>query len=78
MAPTCDDVCRDLHVYLDGEATAAARTVIAVHLDDCPSCCHVFHFEAQIRLVVARGCCGEPVPESLRVRVLQAIYTADP
>ena len=77
MAPHCDDICRDLHLYLDGEATAAARTVISVHLDCCPSCADVFHFESQVRLTVAR-CCGEPVPESLRVRVLRAIYTSDP
>ena len=37
----------------------------------------VFCFESQVRLVVARGC-AEPVPDSLRVRVPRAIYTADP
>ena len=78
MAHNCDDICRDLHVYLDGEATAATRSVIAVHLQDCPSCAGAFRFEAQVRLVVARCCCTEPVPEALRVRVLRAIYTADP
>ena len=51
--------------------------MISVHLEDCPSCADVFRFESQVPLVVAR-CCGETVPESLRVRVLRAIYTADP
>ena len=75
----CDDVCCDLHGYLDGEATSAPRSVIALHLEDCPSCADAFGFEAQVRMVVARCCCcWEPVPESLRVRVLRAIYTADP
>ena len=78
MADSCDDICRDLHLYLDGEATVSTRTVISVHLDDCPSCARVFRFEAQVRTVVARCCCDEPVPDSLRVRVLRAIYTADP
>lgn len=78
MAHDCDDICRDLHLYLDGEATVAVRTVIAAHLECCPSCTGAFRFESQVRLVVARGCCEEPVPESLRVRVLRAIYTADP
>ena len=77
MAHTCDDVCRDLHLYLDGETTVTTRTVISVHLEDCPSCTDVFRFESHVRLVVAR-CCGETVPESLRVRVLRAIYTAGP
>ena len=77
MPPTCDDVCRDLHLYLDGEATVAVRTVIAVHLECCPSCADVFHFESHVRMTVAR-CCEEPVPDSLRVRVLRAIYTAEP
>ena len=49
-----------------------------MHLEDCPSCADVFRFESQVRTVVARCCCGEAVPESLRVRVLRAIYTADP
>lgn len=74
----CDDICRDLHVYLDGETTVAPRSVIALHLQDCQSCAGAFGFEAQVRVVVARCCCEEPVPESLRVRVLQAIYTAGP
>ena len=77
MAHECDDICRDLHLYLDGEATVSTRTVISVHLDECPSCAHVFSFESEVRLVVAR-CCAEPVPDSLRVRVLRAIYTANP
>ena len=77
MAHNCDDVCRDLHLYLDGETAVSTRTVISVHLEDCPACTDVFRFESQVRLVVAR-CCGETVPESLRVRVLQAIYTAGP
>ena len=77
MAHSCDDICLDLHLFLDGEATVTPRTVICVHLEDCPSCAEAFHFESQVRMVVARCCC-EPVPDSLRVRVLQAIYTADP
>ena len=77
MPATCDDVCRDLHLYLDGEATVEVRAVISIHLECCPSCADVFHFESQVRTTVAR-CCEEPVPESLRVRVLRAIYTADP
>ena len=49
----------------------------SLHSAALPSCADVFRFECQVRLVVAR-CCGETVPESLRVRVLRAIYTADP
>ena len=30
------------------------------------------------RILTNARCCAEPVPDSLRVRVLQAIYTADP
>ena len=77
MPPICDDVCRDVHLYLDGEAAVAVCATISVHLECCPSCTDVFRFESQVRTVVAR-CCSEPVPESLRGRVLRAIYTADP
>ena len=78
MVCNCDDACRDLYLYLDGEATVAVRAAISAHLECCPSCADAFHFEAQVRMTVARCCCEEQVPESLRVRVLRAIYTADP
>lgn len=77
MPLTCDDCCRDLHTYLDGELAVETRTVIAVHLDECDSCTDVFRFESRVRTIVARHCC-DPVPETVRVRVLRAIYTAGP
>ncbi len=77
MPFTCDDCCRDLHTYLDGELTVETRTVISIHLEKCPSCADVYRFESRLRVVVARHCC-EPLPEALRVRVLQAIYTPGP
>ena len=76
MPPSCDEVCRDVHLYLDDEAAVAVRATISVHLECCPSCTDVFRFESQVRMAVAR-CCSEPVPESLRRRVLRAIYTVE-
>ncbi len=72
MALRCKDTLRHIHVYLDGELTAEIRTVIACHLDECPSCFEAFGFETRFRQVVAR-CCQEKVPDSLRVRIVEAI-----
>lgn len=72
MADCCDDARHGLHAYLDGELTVEVRTVIAAHLGECPWCCEVFDFEIRLRRVVAR-CCREEAPETLRVRVVEAI-----
>ncbi len=72
MANCCEDAQRDVHVYLDGEMAVEARTVIAVHLDECSCCCEAFDFEIRLRRVVAR-CCREEAPDTLRIRVVEAI-----
>lgn len=72
MTDCCEDARRDLHVYLDGELTVEARAVVAVHLDGCSWCGEAFDFEIRLRRAVAR-CCREEVPDTLRIRVVEAI-----
>lgn len=72
MIDCCEDARRDLHVYLDGELTVEARAVVAVHLDGCSWCCEAFDFEIRLRRAVAR-CCSEEAPDTLRIRVVEAI-----
>jgi mycothiol system anti-sigma-R factor len=70
----CDNVLHELYGFLDGELTAERRTQIQRHLEACPPCFEGFDFEAELRLVVARKC-TERVPESLRMRIAEAIAT---
>lgn len=77
MHDECFEAVEHLYHYLDGELTFERRALIARHLADCPPCGEAFDFEAELRVVIARKC-RERVPESLRVRVQQALQQLQP
>jgi mycothiol system anti-sigma-R factor len=64
----CREAIDRLYRFLDGELTSETRQQIQRHLDDCPPCIKAFEFEAELRIVVSKGC-REQVPESLRMRI---------
>ena len=70
----CQEAVQRLYDYLDGELTAERRVVIQRHLDACHDCIEAFEFEAELKLAISKGC-REVVPESLRIRVFQAIIS---
>jgi len=69
----CKEAVERLYYFLDGELTDERRAMIQRHLDACSECIEAFEFEVELRTAIARGC-REPVPESLRVRVFEAIW----
>jgi len=69
---SCGDALQDLFVYLDGQLTVERRLVITSHLDRCSPCFERFSFEIELRQVVAQRC-RDTVPESLRMRIAEAI-----
>lgn len=73
----CNEAVARLYNYLDGELTLERRAVIQRHLDECHNCIEAFEFEAELKAAISRGC-RETVPESLRLRVFQAIVTERP
>jgi len=64
----CDDVLRDLFVYLDGELSIETRAQISAHLEGCPDCYEVLDFHAELRQVIAHRC-REDLPPGLVARV---------
>ncbi|HVL91969.1 MAG TPA: mycothiol system anti-sigma-R factor [Acidimicrobiales bacterium] len=68
----CNEVVVRLYHFLDGQLDDERRVLIQHHLDDCSDCLEAFDFEAELRQVVARRC-RDRVPDSLRVRIFQAI-----
>lgn len=69
----CEEAVHQLYHYLDGELTEERRRAIAVHLDLCGSCADAAGFEKELRMVIA-NCCRDRVPESLKVRIAEAIH----
>ncbi len=74
--PGCKEAVARLYDYLDGELTYERRMIIQRHLDGCSDCIEAFEFEAELRMAISRGC-RESVPESLRLRIAQAIRQID-
>ena len=69
----CDDAVHRLYEFLDGELDDSRREHIQRHLDECLPCLEAFDFEAELRQVIATRC-RDQVPESLRLRIAEAIH----
>ena len=68
----CSDALHELYHFLDGEMTAEKRSAVQHHLEQCPPCYEAYDFEAELKAVV-HAKCQEQVPESLRMRIADAI-----
>ncbi len=68
----CREALHDLFVYLDGQLTVERRQMITGHIDRCAPCFERYSFETELRQVVAQNC-RDTVPDSLRLRVAEAI-----
>jgi mycothiol system anti-sigma-R factor len=65
----CDDVLRDVYLYLDDETDPNLRNRIRQHLDGCAPCLKQFGIEQDVRSLIARCCGNEQAPQSLRERI---------
>jgi mycothiol system anti-sigma-R factor len=65
----CDDVIKDLYLYLDDESDVDLRNRIRQHLDACSPCLKQYGLEQDVRSLVARCCGGDQAPESLHERI---------
>jgi mycothiol system anti-sigma-R factor len=72
----CDDVLRDVYLYLDDETDdAELRGRIRRHLDACSPCLKQYGLEQDVRALIARCCGGDQAPaalyERIRVRITE-------
>jgi mycothiol system anti-sigma-R factor len=65
----CDDVLKDLYLYLDDESDDRLRNRIREHLDGCAPCLRQFGLEQDVRSLIARCCGGDHAPQSLHQRI---------
>ncbi len=69
----CDDVLRDVYLYLDDESDPELRNRIRQHLDGCTPCLKQFGLEQDLRSLIARCCGGDQAPASLHERIRSRI-----
>jgi mycothiol system anti-sigma-R factor len=65
----CDDVLRDVYLYLDDETDETLKNRIRQHLDGCAPCLRQFGLEQDVRSLIARCCGNDQAPQTLRERI---------
>ena len=69
----CDDVLRDVWLFLDDEMNPQRRAAVKQHLDDCSPCLEEAGLDAKLKSLLHRKCGGDKAPEQLKVRLLAAL-----
>ena len=66
----CFETVQRLQTFIDRELSEQEVGVVRFHLDKCPPCQHLFHFEERLRRLVQTRACTETAPPSLRESIL--------
>ncbi len=65
----CDEVLRDVWLFLDDEMDPERRATVQQHLDDCSPCLIEAGLDLKLKRLLHRTCGGDVAPEDLRVRL---------
>jgi mycothiol system anti-sigma-R factor len=65
----CEDVLKDVFLFIDDESDPAVVSRIREHLDGCAPCLRQYGLEQDVKSLVARCCGGDVAPESLRTSI---------
>jgi mycothiol system anti-sigma-R factor len=65
----CDDVLKDVFLFIDDESDPAVVSRIREHLDGCAPCLRQYGLEQDVKSLVARCCGGDLAPASLRASI---------
>lgn len=74
MKPSCEEVLRDVEVYLDGELSDPEAAAVAEHLSGCPECLEHEAFISRLRAIVRTKLgASSTAPDALVDRIRQTI-----
>jgi len=65
----CEDVIKDVYLYLDDETNPELVSRIRQHLDGCAPCLRQFGLEQDVKSLIARCCGGDVAPNHLRLNI---------
>lgn len=66
----CSYALQRVFLYLDGEIGEVDAAEARQHITDCSPCLRQYGIEEEVKRLVRRSCCGEPVPDGLRTKVM--------
>ena len=73
----CPEVQKFIHAFLDGEFEEQERVQVTAHLQSCPECDRMAHFEQKLRQRLRQEQPEVTAPPELRARVRRALEEAD-
>jgi len=69
----CDEVLREIELYLDQELDPTECSEIERHLTGCGSCLQRKEFRVSLRVLIAKKCSHDPTPQELLDRIKQLL-----
>ena len=72
----CDDVLRDVWLFLDDELDPEYRAKVQQHLDECSPCLAEAGLDRKLKELLHRKCGGDLAPEHLRARVVASLQVS--
>ncbi len=79
MSPIdCEQILRQIELYLDGELEPALRVEVDRHLGACHPCMDRSDFKAHLRELLRDKCGCREIPPQLLERVEAALRVTDP
>ncbi len=69
----CGEVLDTVSAFLDGEMTAHDHHRISEHFEECGPCLREFGIYQEVKILVARSCGSDHLPDEVRARVVSRI-----
>lgn len=66
----CSYALQRVFLYLDGEIGEVDAAEARRHIAECTPCLREYGIEEEVKRLVRRSCCSEPVPAGLRSRIM--------
>ena len=78
MSEDCNEVLKEVELFLDGELPSGQWLVIQQHIEICAPCGERVEFRRRLKEIVAAKCGSEDVPASLLGRVRSLLQDHPP
>jgi len=69
MTKDCEEVLREIELYLDRELESSECVEIEAHLTGCGSCLQRKEFRVHLRALIVNKCGHDPAPSELVERI---------
>jgi len=74
----CRETLREIERYVDGECLQELTVQVEEHLSTCEDCTDHAEFKRHLKVLIAKKCGGEQLPEGVAERIRERIRSTIP